>query len=132
MSTNESPAATSPTLQFKRTENFSSTYANSIIFDSTAWDLRMIFGQLDQEAGVAVAKQHLAVTIPWPQAKLMLFWLRLQVEAAELAVGIKIPIRRDLLPQEPPDLTPEQENALGAKEIRELYLKLREEFLRTI
>jgi hypothetical protein len=122
----------SATISFERTSDFINTYANSVMFESSAWDLRLLFGQLDQVSGAGIIKQHLGVTIPWPQAKLMLFWLRLQVEAAEMGVNARIPIRKDLLPQEAPELTPEQEQDPANRAVRELYIKLREEFLASV
>jgi Protein of unknown function (DUF3467) len=116
------------TPKFERTPNFVSSYANSAIFEASAWDLKIIFGQLDQSPGSVEVKQHLAVTIPWAQAKLALYWLRVQVEAMELQSG-KIPIRRDLVPPEPPQLTAEQENDPQAKQLRDLVVKIREDFI---
>jgi hypothetical protein len=116
---------------FERTADYVETYANSILYEQSAWDLKLILGRVDQSSGATVVKQHLAVTIPWPQAKLALFWLRLQVEAAEMAIGAKIPIRKDILPQEPPPLTPEQEKDPDSKRFYDLYVKLRNEFLGT-
>lgn len=118
-----------PPLQFERTENFVSSYANNVAFEASAWDIKLLFGQLDQASGKTSVKQHLAVTIPWPQAKLLLFWLRVQVEAAEASVKAKIPIRKDLIPPELPPPTDKEKNDPDAKEFYELYRKAREEFL---
>jgi len=119
------------TVETERTEDFRSLYANSVLYEASAWDLKLIFGQLDQASGRAIVKQNVAVTIPWPQAKLALFWLRFQVEIAEATVGTKIPIRKDLLPIEAPPLTPEEESDPATKQAREIYMRLREEFLAT-
>ncbi|MGH7987305.1 MAG: hypothetical protein ACREQX_13585 [Candidatus Binataceae bacterium] len=124
--------ATQATTEFKRADDFSSSYANSVTFEPSAWDLSVIFGQLEQAPGkTAVVNQRLAVTIPWPQAKLALFWLRLQVEAAELQAG-KIPIRMDIIPPEMPPLAPEQANDANVMKFRELYRKAREEFVASL
>jgi hypothetical protein len=128
-------SAPSSSPQFVRTDEFSYHYANSIVYESTAWDLKIIFGQFEQTSfnpPTGVVKQRLAVTVPWPQAKLALFWLRVQVEAAELAVNAKIPIRPDLLPAELPALTAEEEKDPRAPEFHELYRRLREEFLASL
>ena len=118
--------------QYERTPNFISTYANNAYFESSAWDLKIVFGQLDQPiGGSAIIKQHMAVTVPWAQAKLALYYLRLHVEANEIYNG-KISIREDLLPAEPPPLTPEQETDLGAKRLHELMRKLRAEFIASL
>ncbi|MGB9381985.1 hypothetical protein [Candidatus Binatus sp.] len=115
-------------LERERAENFISTYANNIWYESSAWDLKLIFGQLDQSGSKAAVKQNVAVTIPWAQAKLTLYYLRVQIEAMEVQSG-KIAIRKDLIPPEPPPLTPEQEAIPGGKELRDLILKLRQEFI---
>ena len=94
--------------------------------------MKLIFGQLDQSVTPNVVRQHLAVTIPWPQAKLALFWLRAQVEMAEATVNAKIPLRKDLLPQELPRLAPEQANEGEVNWFRDWYDKAREEFLKTV
>src|SRR5438105_3756258 len=100
--------ATPTPLVSKRADHFASSYANTIGYEQSAWDLKLIFGQLDQTQNVV--EQHLAVTIPWPQAKLAAFWLRVQVAFAEASIKTRIPIRPDLLPQELPAMKPEEEN----------------------
>src|SRR5208283_935789 len=90
-----------PQLKYERTTDFLNTYANNAYFESSAWDFRIIFGQLDQSSLPEPAiKQNVAITIPWAQAKLALYWIRLHVEANEIQNG-KILIRADLLPPVP-------------------------------
>ena len=126
--TDDNPTSPSPSVgQYARTENFISTYANSVMFESNAWDLKIIFGQIDTGD---LIKQHLAVSIPWAQAKLMLYWLRLQVEMMESTVG-KIPIRKDLIPPEPVP-PPEEANKPETKKLLELIQKYREEFIASL
>jgi len=117
--------------KLERGENFISSYANSIGYEASAWDLKVIFGQIDQSSGATVVKQHLAVTIPWAQAKLTLFWLGMQVALMEEQTG-KIPVRRDIIPPEPPPLTTEQENDPAAKRFHEAYLTARARFLASL
>jgi hypothetical protein len=120
-----------PAVTFEHTANFVSSYANSTIFESTAWDLKITFGQVEQVSGQAVVKQHLAVSIPWAQAKLALYWLRVHVEAMEIQSG-KVPIRKDVIPPEPPPLSPEDANDPESKRIYEFVQKLREEFIASL
>jgi hypothetical protein len=127
----EATAQPSAALKYERTDNFISAYANNAFFEPSAWDLKIIFGQLDQSPAGITIKQNIAVTIPWAQAKLALYWLRLQIEATEMDIG-KIPLRKDLIPPEPPPLTPEQENNPDAKKMHELVRKLREEFIASL
>lgn len=115
----------------ERAADFTTRYANNIFFESTAWDLKLTFGHVEQASEI----QHdFAVTIPWPQAKLALFWLRLHVEMAEAEVGAKIPIRADLLPQELPAKLPEplEADPASAERFRKIYERLRAEFLKSI
>jgi hypothetical protein len=126
--THDSGAETAD-LQYQRAANFTTAYANNVYFESSAWDLKIVFGQLEQPPGQpVVVTQHTAVTIPWAQAKLALYYLRIHVEGSELQNG-KISIRSNLLPAEPPPLTPEQEKDPLAKQLYELVRKRRAEFL---
>ena len=77
-------------------------YANNVQFQPFAWDLRMTFGELDVRKGDVIIEQHTAMTVTWLQAKLMLYFLGLQVAVHEMSSG---PIR---IPKEifPPDPTP--------------------------
>jgi hypothetical protein len=128
---NQTNARQAAGLKYERAPHFTSIYANNAYFESSAWDLKIVFGQLEQPSGKpAIISQQLAVTIPWTQAKLLLYYLRANVEGNELVNG-KIQIRKELLPPEPPSLTPEQEKEPLAKEMHELFLKLRAEFLET-
>lgn len=128
----ETTAKVTPSIRAERTDNFFATYANSVMFEPTAWDLKFIFGQIEQASdGGTIVKQHLAVSVSWPQIKLALFWLRMQVEAMEEQSG-KIAIRKDVLPPEPPPLTPEQAKDPVAKKFYESYIKAREEFLASL
>jgi hypothetical protein len=106
-------------------------YANNVYFESSAWDLKIIFGQIDQSTGTVTVKQKVAVTIPWTQAKLTLFWLRVQVELIERQSG-KIAIRNDLVPPEWPAPTGGQKDDPDAIAFFELYNRARDEFLKTI
>ena len=122
------PAAPAP-LKYERTSNFISTYANSVYFEASAWDLKLIFGQLDQTSANPAVQQNVAITVPWAQAKLALFWLRLHIEVAEVQVG-KFVLRKDVIPPEAPALTPEQEKDDMTKITHDLYVRLRDEFLK--
>jgi hypothetical protein len=115
-----------------RTGDFISVYANNAFFESSAWDLKIIFGQLDQSSGEPIVRQNIAVTVPWAQAKLALYWMRIHIEGIELQQGGKIPIRKDLLPPEIPALTPEQENDPVARKFYEFARKFREEFIASV
>jgi hypothetical protein len=69
-------------------------YANSVRFEMTLWDLRLFFGQLlPQNAPTAPdVSWHTDITVPWVQAKLMHFFLGVNLAIHEAENGrIKIP-----------------------------------------
>jgi hypothetical protein len=114
--------------QYEKAPNFISTYANNIYLESSTWDLKLIFGQLDQSEGTSSVKQHVAVTIPWTQAKLLSFFLRVHLRAEEKQDG-KIHIRPDVRPTEMDLPTEEQMKDPDFMEFYEFVKKLREEFI---
>lgn len=126
-------AAVQRQVEFKRLEDFTSLHANHVYIESSAWDLRLIFGELDQgipgqaTPGKEVIEQHTAISIPWPQAKLFSHILRVHIAAAELENG-KIPIPSRVIPPEA-TLPPNMEDNDVARAIRELANKMRAEFI---
>jgi len=119
-------------LQYRRTDDFVKSYANNAYYESSAWDLTIVFGQLDQLVGSpAIIRQNIAITIPWAQAKLMAYFLRLHAEANDIQNG-KVPIRSDLLPPVPPPISEEDAKNPAAKKLYDLAVKLREEFIASL
>jgi hypothetical protein len=66
-----------PQLEATRSEEFENLWANNVLFESTLWDLRLIFGQVDLAAKQIV--QHTAVNIPWPQVKIAAYFMLVNV-----------------------------------------------------
>lgn len=68
-------------------------YANNVRFEMTAWDLRMLFGQLIPNIeGKGQVDWHTDVTLPWTQAKLMHLYLGMNLTLYERENGrIKVP-----------------------------------------
>jgi hypothetical protein len=118
-----------PLLRNQRTEDFASVYSNNVGFEQSVWDLKIIFGQLDQDAGVI--EQHTAVTIPWVIAKLSLFYLATQIAGHELVNG-KIAIPPSVVPPEPAPLTKEQQNDPNLQKIYAEFTRLHKEFMKDI
>ena len=86
---------------FTRHENFESWYSNNIQFKPTEWDLKAIFGEMEQQSdGSIIVQQHTAIVLSWLQAKIMYYFLGMQLGAYELAHG-KIPIPPSVMPTEP-------------------------------
>jgi hypothetical protein len=73
-------------------------YANNVRFEMTAWDLRILFGQLmPLSEGKGLVDWHTDVTIPWAQAKLMHLYLGINLTLYERENG-KITIPSAVLP----------------------------------
>src|SRR5438046_3194865 len=81
-----------------RAENFQKFYANNVIAEGTAWDLRLTFGQFDNVLGRQTNTQLCSVMMSFGLAKLMLFWIEAQILAHEVETGRRVPIRESLRP----------------------------------
>jgi hypothetical protein len=76
----------------QREEDFSSLYANNVLFERSAWDFKMIFGELDQSITPNISRLHTAMTVPWLQAKLMAYYIELNLAIYEAEMGeVRIP-----------------------------------------
>jgi hypothetical protein len=91
--------------------------------------LKLIFGQLDQSEGKVRVVQHSAITVPWAQAKLMVYWLKGQIEAHELVNG-KIHIPPPVIPPPLPPLTGDMKKSdPNAEPVYAIFSRLRDEFI---
>src|SRR5713101_7954891 len=95
---------------YQRVEDCYTDYANNIYLESSVWDLKLIFGQLDQSTNPVTTEQRAALTIPWTQAKIFSYLLSLHLLAYEMANG-KIVIPEAVVP---PELEPPTEEASKA------------------
>ncbi|HEV2422608.1 MAG TPA: hypothetical protein VGS59_12930 [Candidatus Acidoferrales bacterium] len=120
-----------PQVSFEPVNEMFEAYANNVFYESSAWDLKLIFGQLDQRDGVKIV-QHSAITLPWPLVKLMVYWLRGQIEYQERLSG-KIEISPLIIPPEIPPLTEEARKQDPKNEVAyEIFSRTREEFLESL
>jgi len=79
-------------IKLRRDEEFESLYANNVNFESSVWDLKMIFGQLDQEASAVT--QHTAMTLPWSTSKIAAYYMLVNLLVHQADNGaITIPAR---------------------------------------
>ncbi|MGA3077550.1 MAG: DUF3467 domain-containing protein [Bryobacteraceae bacterium] len=98
------PNATVPEqpLNFRRTSDFRRAYANNIQFESSIWDLVMVFGQVIQNPpdapGKMIVDQHTAITISWPEVKLLKHYLEVAILGHEAEDG-RIPLSPRALPE---------------------------------
>jgi hypothetical protein len=107
------------------TDDINVEYANNAAFDFTVWDLKLIFGEYsDRAKGI---EWHTSITVPWALAKLMLYFLRLNVEAYEAQVG-KIIVPPSMIPAEP--VAPSNPDDQAAKTLFEIIQRNRAKFLK--
>jgi hypothetical protein len=89
---------------FKKADDFASAYANNVFFESSLWDLKLIFGQNDQQISPNTVVQHTSITLPWAQVKVMKHFLEGHLIAHEIQNG-RIQIPPNIIapvPDEPP------------------------------
>jgi hypothetical protein len=114
-------------IEYRRADDFSAQYANNVFYETSLWDMKLIFGQLDQTLGPNVVVQHGSITMPWPQVKMMLYFLRANLAAHEARngrVGLQ-PTLISLVPDKVP-----KELASNPKEVKThaALLKIQQEF----
>jgi hypothetical protein len=123
----EKPAV--PQTQFELADEVYEAYANNVYYEPSSWDLKLIFGQLDQMGGKVKVVQHSAITLPWAQVVLMVFWLRGQIEAHELVNG-KIHIPPPIIPTSLPPISEElKKSDPNAEATYAIFNRLRDEFV---
>jgi hypothetical protein len=73
----------------KRADDFSSHYANNVFLEASAWDLKCIFGQLDQnlDPNKEIVLQHSSITLPWAQVKMLAYLLQVHLAMHENRTG---------------------------------------------
>jgi hypothetical protein len=96
----------STNVDLERTPDFLWRYADHTRFESNVFDFKITFGQSDQSGGKEVIRQHTAITLPWPQVRMLMYFLRINLAFHEAENG-RIPIPPSQIPQEPtvPDTT---------------------------
>ena len=126
-------AETNPakTPKIERSKDFVSLYANHVQVEQNAFDLKLLLGELDQSQGTVRVEQHSSVTFSWMQAKLLAYYLQLNIATYEFQNG-KIQIRKDLMPVEIPQLLPRQQKDPKIRELWDLIKSLRNQFVSNI
>lgn len=104
-------------------EKLDTDYANNVAFETTVWDLKLVFGEYsDQDKEI---DWHTSITIPWAQAKLMQYYLQVNIEAFESVHG-KIRVPSAMIP---PDVPKPDPNDSASKQFYDIVQRLRAEFL---
>lgn len=92
-------------LERKTRDNIRSVYSNNAHFQSSELDFKILFGQINQTPAKTAVDWHTAVTMAWAQAKVLSYYLRINLAVYEGTNGtIEIPPR--MLPStftQPPD-----------------------------
>jgi hypothetical protein len=114
---------------FKRENDFESLYANSVLAESSVWDLKVIFGILDQSMTPNQVIQHTSVNLPWTQVKLLIYFAQIHLAIHEFLNG-KVSIPQSVRPPAPgsialPDTFP------TTPALMETLKKLYDEFIST-
>lgn len=114
-----------PKQAISATEDLSVEYANNVFFEATIWDLKLIFGEWSSRSNHV--DWHTSITIPWIQAKLIQYYLAINVEAHERMQG-KITLPSAAIPPEPPPPDPSDTTG-AAKDFYDMVVRHRQQFL---
>jgi hypothetical protein len=125
---NVAQSAASPSIDFSRSESFRNEYSNNSLLQSSARDLKILFGELDQTKGPNTVLQHTGITLSWPQAKVMSYYLQIHLAIHELEYG-RTTLPKGVIvdvPEPSPEMIKQYPQAL---EVYEAVLKLHDAFL---
>jgi hypothetical protein len=116
--------------ELRRAEDFIQLYANNVVVESNAFDLKLVFGVSDlRNVTKPVVEQSAAVNLSWPEVKLLIFWMQVHLAGYEKENGkVKIPVAA-LPPEVSSSLLPPQFDNPAGREGLDLIRKLRAEFL---
>lgn len=118
-------------IKIVRDDDFVNLYANHIASEMSVWDLRVIFGILDQSVQPNQIIQHTAINIPWAQVKLATYFLQVAVLLHE-AQNAKINIPPQLRPPDPSTFQDQPEVAIVPPEVKEKLAEIYRSFLATL
>jgi hypothetical protein len=119
-----------PQVQIVRDEDFTNLYANNMQSEMSVWDLKVIFGILDQSSQPNKIVQHTAINLPWAQVKLASYFLQVAVVLHE-AQNVKISIPALLRPPDPATIQTPEAAALPT-EAKEKLAKIYKDFLASL
>ena len=81
----ETPKTENPPV---RVPGFVERYANNVQFESSAWDLKMIFGTFDSTSDAPGLKQHTSINVTWQQAKVIAYFVYVNIMFQEITNGL--------------------------------------------
>ena len=128
----DAPAVAQPTLIFQRDDDFVARYANNVQFESSGWDLKLVFGLLDQRnAAKPVVEQHTSINLSWPEVKIGMYLLQLHLALYEKVNG-KIRIPDGAMPPEIPEIVPQEFDNPQGRQSFDLMRKIRAQFIASL
>lgn len=111
-----------------KSPDFYEDYANNVYLESSVWDMKLIFGRLDQRANPPKVEQHGSVSMPWSQTKIFAYLLCAHIAGYELQNG-QINVPSYVLPPLLPEPTEDMKKAdPTAQALFERIMSLREQF----
>jgi len=108
------------------TTELTADYANNTFFESTVWDLKILFGEFSVRNNSI--DWHTSVTLPWAQAKLTAYYLLMNVAFHEISQG-PIHLPQPVLPPAPPELTDETRTLPNAQALHDFAVALYRKFM---
>jgi hypothetical protein len=87
MDSEEKKPTTQSAIEYTRIDDFVSRYANNTFLESSLWDLKIVFGQNDQNVGQNAVVQHTAITLSWAQVKVLSYFLQANLLSHETVNG---------------------------------------------
>jgi len=108
-------------------EDFAALYANNVQGEASVWDMKVIFGILDQSSQPNKVVQHTSINLPWIQIKLLAYLMRANLAFHEAQNG-KVFIPASILPPNPETL----DFGKITPELRESLNKIYADFLATL
>lgn len=115
-------------VQFRRDEDFFSLYANNVLVESNAFDLKLILGMTDlRDPSKPAVDQIASVSLSWPQVKLLIFWMQMHLAGYERENG-RVNIPTNAVPPPFPENPPPPFDNPQGRDIFGLMRKLRDEF----
>ena len=110
----------------QRQDKFEEVYSNNFHFELSAWDLKILFGQLEQHAGQGEVDWRTAITLGWAQAKILEYYLRANIAYREKLDG-KIIVPRRVVPGLTEPTEEAKKSDPNAQALYEAYLKIHRE-----
>ena len=122
--------------QILRGDDFVSRYANNFQLESSSFDLKMIFGLLDQSAAAqtppkVTVEQHTSINLAWPEAKLFIYFLQVHLAGYESANG-KVKIPTEAIPPDFPTNPPPPFDTPQGRAAFDIFRKIRAEFVASL